>query len=165
MRTTVDNKGFTAIELLIAVTILGFLVAAAVNVVNYKKDAVEQTASKLMSDMSAIEMAFTNYNTDKNAYPTDLTDSTFVGGKYLFVPVPPDGFTAYSMSSNADGYYLCASASVSGTTDYKYESIARVQSRAPNSKSYRNTSCPATANADPVSYPATLHLTYWIFRN
>lgn len=158
------QDGFTVVELLIAITILSFLIATAVSVVNYKKDAVTQTASKILSDLEAIEMAFTNYNTDKNAYPASLVDATFVGGKYLFVPVPPDGFAAYTMSSDATGYYVCTNASVTGTTDYKYEAFTKILTKAPADKAFKNTVCPATANADPA-YPAALYLTYWIFRN
>jgi prepilin-type N-terminal cleavage/methylation domain-containing protein len=159
------NNGFTVVELLIAVTILAFLVAAAISTINFQRDAVRQTASKLMSDFSAIEMAFTNYSISRNAFPASLTDPTFVGGVFLFVPTPPEGFAAYTMSSNASGYFLCTSAQVSGTADARFESIIEAQARAPVGKTFRNTICPAATNADPASFPAILHFTYWIFRN
>jgi prepilin-type N-terminal cleavage/methylation domain-containing protein len=166
MRTNLtNNNGFTVVELLIAVTIFAFLVATAVSSINFQRDAVRQTASKLMSDLSAIEMAFTNYSVNRNAFPTGLTDPTFVGGVFLFVPTPPDGFAAYTMSSNTNGFFICTSATVSGTTDHRFESIMRAQSKAPAGKTFSNTTCPAVTNANPASFPATLHFTYWIFRN
>jgi prepilin-type N-terminal cleavage/methylation domain-containing protein len=162
--TQINCAGFTIIELLVAVTILGFLVAASISVINFRQDAVRQTASKITSDMSSIEMAFTNYSISRNAFPTGLTDPTFVGGVFLFVPTPPDGFTPYTMSSNADGFFICTSATVSGTADFRYQSILRVQSNSPQGKSFRNTICPAITNVDPATFPATLHFTWWIFR-
>lgn len=160
-----NNRGFTVIELLIAVTIFAFLVAAAVSSINFQRDAVRQTASKLISDLSVIEMAFTNYSVSKNRFPTGLTDPTFINGIYLFVPAPPDGFTPYTMSSDANGHFLCTSTTVSGITDHRFETIIRAQSKTPAGKTFRNSSCPAITNADPAAYPATLHFTYWIFRN
>jgi len=61
------NYGFTLIELLVVISIIGFLVTAAVY--SFNKARMQARDVKRMVDMSQIETALKIYYQDKNSFP------------------------------------------------------------------------------------------------
>jgi prepilin-type N-terminal cleavage/methylation domain-containing protein len=176
MTTPNSKKGFTLIEILIAMTLLSLLVAVSISALNYNNNVVAGIANDLMSKLSDIESGFNMYVNEKNIPPTGLSDTTFAP-TYIFAPVAPQGFDATygtngfnlaqrtGQTSPNNGWYVCAKVAVSDATDLKYLAIKQVASKVSPQKYFYNTSCPATTNmTDPVA-AATVYSSYWISRN
>jgi type IV pilus assembly protein PilA len=126
-----DDRGFTMIELLVVVVIIGVLVAIAVPLyLNYRKGASNKSAA---SDLRGAITALEQYYTDNgNAYPADQvgvasTNMVFpaaAGGTAQTATVSPGNTLRYNNVSNAtrSGYYICAQNS-DGRTIYVYNSL------------------------------------------
>lgn len=170
-----NDKGFTLIEILIAVTLLSVATALLLGTVNYQDRAARNTADKITTDFGAIEAAFNNFYADKSGYPTGLGDVTFVP-LYLFVPKAPStydgtyGTNGYNLglrtgqASPNNGYYLCAKASVTGAADTNWLATTYIGQRLSPNKYFVNTSCPATTNMAAPGGAATIYLTIWLTR-
>ena len=160
------EKGFTLVEMLVALTLLAGVVAILVSSLNLKNSNANNIASKVLSDMNAIEIGFTNYAQEKNAYPSGLSDVTFVPS-YLFPPAPPVNFGAYTLANAGSSYYICGSVSITGDNDNSYLAIKNYMNvKAPQSKFYFNTTaCPHTTSmATDPSGAATINFTYYLTR-
>ncbi len=68
MRKTRHQKGFTLIEILVVVMILGLLISLAAPRILGRTD--EARVTKAMADMKAIETALGMYKLDSGTYPT-----------------------------------------------------------------------------------------------
>ena len=76
------NSGFTLIEVLVVVVILGIL--AAIVVPNIMDKPGQAKITKAKADIRAIESAFNMYRLDKHVYPTtDEGIEALVAGQYL----------------------------------------------------------------------------------
>jgi hypothetical protein len=152
--------------MLVALTLLSAVVGLLVSSLNLRNSNTSRIASKVLSDMNAIEIGFTNFVQDKNAYPTSLADAAFVPS-YLFPPAPPADFGPYTLASTGSSYYVCGAVTVTGAGDNAYLAIRdHVNGKAPQSKFYYNTTpCPHTTSmvADP-SGAATINFTYYLIR-
>jgi general secretion pathway protein G len=85
---TANQKGFTLIELIVVVTIIGILAAVAVsNVKNAQQKARE---AALRDDLFEMRKAIDNYYADKQKYPDSL--QTLVSDHYLRA-IPKDPIT------------------------------------------------------------------------
>lgn len=69
-----NKKGFTLVELMVVVAILGILVAVAVPVYNNVTENAKKTACK--SNISTIESAVVMYQAEEGAIPTTGGDDT-----------------------------------------------------------------------------------------
>jgi type IV pilus assembly protein PilA len=128
-----EDRGFTMIELLVVVVIIGVLVAIAVPVyLNYRKGAANKSAA---SDVRGAITAVEQYYTDNgNAYPAgvDLRSADNIlefaavdtSGSPQKITVSPGNELAYTNTSVAGGeasYRICA-VNQDGGQIYVYDS-------------------------------------------
>jgi general secretion pathway protein G len=86
MRPHRDNEsGFTLIELMVVVTIIGILAATAMVAVKYYQRKAQETA--LRDDLTQMRKALDNFYADKQHYPADLNE--LVPNYLRKVPVDP----------------------------------------------------------------------------
>lgn len=82
------QKGFTLIELIVVVTIIGILAAVAVSNVRFAQQKAREAA--LRDDLFELRKAIDNYYADKQKYPDSL--QTLVSDHYLRA-IPKDPIT------------------------------------------------------------------------
>jgi len=81
-----ENKGFTLIEILIVVTLIGILVAILVP--QYKYSVLRAKEAVLKENLFQVRDAINKYFFDKKKYPAALED--LVSGRYLReIPLDP----------------------------------------------------------------------------
>lgn len=71
-RTGVRRRGFTLIELIVVITIIGILAAIAVVQVRNAQRKAQETA--LADDLHELRKAIDNFYADKQRYPSDLNE-------------------------------------------------------------------------------------------
>ena len=81
-------RGFTLVELLIVMTVIGIL--ASISVPSYKRSLIKARETVLMEDLYQIRRATDAYYADNAAYPESLED--LINKRYLR-GVPRDPFT------------------------------------------------------------------------
>jgi type IV pilus assembly protein PilA len=107
------DRGFTMIELLVVVVIIGVLVAIAVPVyLNYRKGAANKSAeSDVRGAISAIEQFYTD---NSNVYPADQSAGPGVALSWttpgvLKIPVSPNNSMAFdNVGTTNQSYTICA---------------------------------------------------------
>lgn len=81
-----DKKGFTLVELLIVLVIIGSLVAVVMP--RYMKSLDKAEESALKSDLATIRISIDRFYADKGRYPKDLNE--LVNEKYIRnLPIDP----------------------------------------------------------------------------
>jgi len=92
-------KGFTLVELLIVMVIIGILAGAMLLVMGSGKD--KANATKIVSNLRSMKAAALMYYSDKAEWPSQVTDLD----DYMDRPVSADGtiVTAYTITSNDSG--------------------------------------------------------------
>jgi general secretion pathway protein G len=75
------QKGFTLVELLVVIVILGILAAVVVFAVGGSTDKAQDSACE--AERSAVETAVEAYRASEGAYPTNANNLVAAGTKYL----------------------------------------------------------------------------------
>ncbi|MCL5237741.1 MAG: prepilin-type N-terminal cleavage/methylation domain-containing protein [Nitrospirae bacterium] len=170
------QKGFSLVELIIALALLSTIAAIVYNVVNPNLWQVTGLSARIRSDFMQMEMGVTNYYSAAGSYPASLSDNTFVP-QYLTPPSVASTFDATygtggyllaqqtGQASPNNGYYLACRVTVTGTQDPNYKAIKQVAANLSVQKFFYNTSVPAVSNMGDPAGNATVYLTYWLTRN
>ena len=87
-RTRAEERGFTLIEMLIVVALIGILASIAVG--QYQRSIVRAKEAALRENLFVMRSQISNYFADKGEYPLDL--QTLVDEKY-FKKIPVDPVT------------------------------------------------------------------------
>ena len=100
LRSRMQNqKGFTLVELMVVVVIIGILVAIAVPVYNSVTEKAARGAVE--ANLRTIDGAIMMYYVGEDS-PTDLTDVNDLNPDYLAqIPSGPDGITDYGITGDA----------------------------------------------------------------
>ncbi len=77
-------RGFTLIDLMIVIVILGVLAAIVLPLVSHHVDTAAQTAAE--SNLASVEKALELYWMQNNTYPTELSELTFQTNETLVLP-------------------------------------------------------------------------------
>lgn len=183
MEKIADRRGFTIVELLIALSILGLVLSLTISAVNWKDRKATDLATELMGHFTSMELAVSLYNNNTNTYPASLADANFVPS-YLFPPKAPQGFdrtfstdgyylgqqTGQATSSN-NGYFICAMVTVDNSSDARFVALTKVKEKTPTGKFFYNTTNCTTNGSAPLSDIAapsgttTIYLAYWLTRD
>ena len=102
-----NQKGFTLVELLVVVVIIGILTAIAIPVYNNASRNAERRAVE--ANLKTIDSAVQQYKMDNGEMPTTTTIVDKTKGTLLTWPTGPNGAT-YSIDTNGRG-------TVEATTD------------------------------------------------
>lgn len=72
------HKGFTLIELMIAIAVLGILLAIAIP--NYSEYVIKARRTEAQSDMMQIQLGLEKWRANNNTYSANLADAGFTDG-------------------------------------------------------------------------------------
>jgi len=82
------RKGFTLLEILIVVALIGILVS--IGVVSYGAAQKRSRDSRRRADMHAVQNAMEQYNADNGAYPATASPACDPGSTYFPGGIPAD---------------------------------------------------------------------------
>ena len=86
-----NRKGFTLVELLVVVAIIGIL--AAIAVPKFSDASNSAKVAKIQADLRTIDSAMAIYNAKKGSYPNATQIVTSPDGTLTSFPTPPSGVT------------------------------------------------------------------------
>jgi general secretion pathway protein G len=94
---SLPQKGFTLVELLVVIVILGILAAVVVFAVGGSTDKAQTSACK--AERSAVETAVEAYRASTGSYPTNV--GSMIGGSNAFLRSTPAYYTVSGSAVNA----------------------------------------------------------------
>ncbi|KKR76040.1 MAG: Type II secretion system protein G [Candidatus Levybacteria bacterium GW2011_GWA2_40_8] len=105
------SKGFTFIEMLVVVTIIGVL--SAVGVANFKVANQKARDGRRQGDLQQIRASLELYRTDLNVYPITGDLSSLSPTYIQTIPSDPVSGNLYSYESDGKTYTLCSTLELS----------------------------------------------------
>lgn len=109
MKKSKLNKGFTLVELLVVISIIGILTTLLM--INFVGTREKANDSKKVQDLNSIKNALRMYYNDNQSYPTGTNCfdclNTAIGSSYL-PNISSIGYT-YSQLNSGDGFILTVS--------------------------------------------------------
>lgn len=136
-----QKKAFTLVEIIITILLMGIMATLGYFYLNMSTMNRSKYISILQSHFNVIEaMSFQckslseqmpNQIGGADAVDTNLTllecnTSTpyaFNGGRYGFIPVPPNGFTAYTATESGNIFYITTTAENNSTQDEAFKKL------------------------------------------
>lgn len=116
MKSLKSNKGFTLVELVVVIAILGIL--AGIAIPRFLDATASARGAKIVADMRTIESAEVIYYAKYSQYPTGSDDASFTALVQGGWPTPPTGsYTIAKTMSSAGG---ATTGSVTAGTGYVY---------------------------------------------
>ena len=92
-----NRKGFTLVELLVVISIIGIL--AAIAVPRFTDATNSAKIAKIQADLRTIDSAMAIYNAKKGSYPSATQIVTSPDGTLTSFPTPPTGAVTASPSA------------------------------------------------------------------
>jgi general secretion pathway protein G len=111
-------KGFTLVELLIVMVIIGILAGAMLLVMGSGKD--KANATKIVSDMRSLKAAALMYYGDNNAWPTQISQLS----QYMDRQINTNTVASYDISNTSTDYYVCVKADLSNAGEGVKKALA-----------------------------------------
>ena len=112
-----ENKGFTLIELIIAIGILGILAVAAIMALDPVAQLQKSNDTRRKSDLAQVQRALESYYQDNNQYPIAKVGPYQITGvvwgsnwqRYMnILPMDPNSGKKYVYYSEGQTYYIYA---------------------------------------------------------
>jgi type II secretion system protein G len=129
MKSLKSNKGFTLIELVVVIAILGIL--AGIAIPRFMDATATARGAKIVADMRTIDSAIMMYNAKTGGLPTAVaqltTDSTAASSYKLLAawPVPPSGNAIITKNNGSTSSTTIASTGVTYTLGTTGDSAGR----------------------------------------
>ncbi|MFZ2125881.1 MAG: FISUMP domain-containing protein [Candidatus Saccharimonadales bacterium] len=161
-KTLSPSKGFTIVELLVVIVVIGIL--AAITIISYTGVSQRAIGASLQSDLASAKKQLQIYQTDNDAYPDEIDDCPTPAAGNLCISQPSGGndFDNYlaNNTTNPPTFTLDA---VNGDVTYRVTNdsvpVAVTATSSPYMQTITAASCPVTRTQ--VQDARDSH-TYWI---
>jgi len=114
------TKGFTLVELLIAISLIAILTGVLLAVLNPRGIQAKARDSQRISDLSKVKVALENYFSDNRAYPVEAAWAYIDTGGTISAALKPNYINTLPKDPKLAGS-LCSN--VSGWRGYGYKSL------------------------------------------
>jgi general secretion pathway protein G len=113
-----NNSGFTIVELLVVIVVIGIL--AAITIVSYSGISQRAIAASLQSDLASAQKQLLIYQTENDAYPTEVDDcpNPAVGNLCINQSSSDNSFDNYSVNNSVSPPTFSLDA-INNTTVYR----------------------------------------------
>lgn len=98
-----DNSGFTLVELLIVIAVIGLLAAALLVAIDPIDKIKQGRDTKVINDVRSIyDGAIRVYTQQEGVWPADIDEISTVYGELKDTPTQPSGYAQYQIATGVD---------------------------------------------------------------